>query len=138
MICIALTYTNLYINCIFFLLFIAQFTDFYYSTFDSDRSSLSGLYRNESMLTWEGSPIQGVSSIIEKLTSLPFQKVEHKVSSLDAQPGSPNGDIIVLITGLLVVDDSEQPLQFSQVFHLIPDNGSYYVFNDVFRLVYGS
>lgn len=25
------------------------------------------------------------------------------------------------------VDDSENPLQFSQVFHLIPDAGSYYV-----------
>jgi hypothetical protein len=25
------------------------------------------------------------------------------------------------------VDDSPNPLQFSQVFHLIPDGGSYYV-----------
>jgi len=56
------------------------------------------------------------------------------------------------------VDDSPNPLQFSQVFNLIPDGGSYYVcvhmhhlppheplliaakfsFNDVFRLNYGA
>ena len=36
--------------------------------------------------------------------------------------------LIVSVTGLLVVDDSPNPLQFSQVFHLIPDGGGYYVY----------
>ncbi|KAH9057532.1 nuclear transport factor 2 [Lactarius vividus] len=105
-----------------------QFTEFYYNTFDSNRANLAPLYRDTSMLTFEGTQIQGTSSIIEKLTSLPFAKVLHKVTTLDAQP----------VTGLLVVDDSPNPLQFSQVFQLIPDGGSYYVFNDVFRLNYGA
>lgn len=34
------------------------------------------------------------------------------------------------------VDDQEQPMSYSQVFQLLPADGSYYVFNDVFRLVY--
>lgn len=76
--------------------------------------------------------------IIEKLTSLPFQKVLHKVTTRDAQPSSPSvASLIVNVTGLLVIDDSPNPLQFSQVFHLIPEGGSYYVFNDIFRLNYG-
>jgi len=116
-----------------------QFTNFYYQTFDSDRSRLSSLYRDSSMLTFEGTPTQGVSGIIEKLTTLPFQKVQHKITTLDAQPSSPSiASLIVNVTGLLVVDDSPNPLQFSQVFHLIPDGGSYYVFNDMFRLNYGA
>jgi len=116
-----------------------QFTNFYYQTFDSDRSNLGPLYRDTSMLTFEGSPIQGVSAIIQKLTSLPFQKVQHKVTTLDAQPSSPSvASLIVNVTGLLVVDDSPNPLQFSQVFHLIPEGGSYYVLNDIFRLNYGA
>ncbi|KAN0115659.1 hypothetical protein V8E52_006778 [Russula decolorans] len=115
-----------------------QFTDFYYNTFDSDRSGLGALYRDTSMLTFEGTPIQGVKPIIEKLTSLPFQKVLHKVTTRDAQPSSPSvASLIVNVTGLLVIDDSPNPLQFSQVFHLIPEGGSYYVFNDIFRLNYG-
>jgi len=116
-----------------------QFTDFYYQTFDSDRSNLAPLYRDTSMLTFEGTPTQGVTAIIEKLTSLPFQKVQHKVTTRDTQPSSPSvASLIVNVTGLLVVDDSPNPLQFSQVFHLIPDGGSYYVFNDIFRLNYGA
>lgn len=73
-----------------------QFTDFYYTTFDNNRAGLQSLYvrapwacaidaidaylfvylglfgpltkRDGSMLSWEGSPIQGASLISEKLT----------------------------------------------------------------------
>lgn len=84
--------------------------------------------------------------------SLPFEKVQHKITTLDAQPSSPGvASMIVSVTGLLMVsrgllhirlctkrggplplcnqvDDSPNPLQFSQVFQLIPDGGSYYVY----------
>jgi len=116
----------------------SQFTTFYYSTFDSDRSNLGSLYKDVSMLTFEGTAIQGSTAIIEKLTSLPFGRVVHKVSTLDAQPSSQSiASLIVSVTGLLVVDDDPNPLQFSQVFNLMPDGSSYYVFNDIFRLNYG-
>ncbi|KAK7449832.1 Nuclear transport factor 2 [Stygiomarasmius scandens] len=115
-----------------------QFVNYYYSTFDSDRSQLGPLYRTESMLTWEGAPIQGVNAVLEKLVGLPFQKVVHKVETLDAQPSSPTvPSILVSVTGALKVDDGESELKFSQVFNLIPDGGSYYVQNDIFRLNYG-
>ena len=36
------------------------------------------------------------------------------------------------------VDEEQRPQNYTQVFQLLPDgSGSYYVFNDVFRLVYG-
>ncbi|KAF8955444.1 hypothetical protein BDZ97DRAFT_1674006, partial [Flammula alnicola] len=94
--------------------------------------------RDHSMLTFEGNPIQGAANIAEKLESLPFQKVQHKVTTLDVQPSSPTvASLLVSVTGLLLVDDGENPLNFSQVFQLIPEGGSYYVFNDIFRLNYG-
>uniref|UniRef100_A0A060T529 Nuclear transport factor 2 n=1 Tax=Blastobotrys adeninivorans TaxID=409370 RepID=A0A060T529_BLAAD len=114
-----------------------QFTNFYYETFDKDRSQLGNLYRDQSMLTFETSQVQGAKDIIEKLTSLPFQKVAHRISTLDAQPASPNGDVIVMVTGVLLIDEEQNPQRYSQVFHLMPDGGSYYVFNDIFRLVLG-
>ncbi|THG94774.1 hypothetical protein EW026_g6760 [Hermanssonia centrifuga] len=105
-----------------------QFTDFYYTTFDTNRAGLQNLYRASSMLSWEGTQILGAADISEKLTALPFEKVQHKVTTLDAQPSSPSvASLIVSVTGLLLVDDSPNPLQFSQVFQLIPDGGSYYV-----------
>lgn len=119
-----------------------QFVDFYYQTFSQDRAGLKALYvclllslsilnnflislisqREHSMLTWEGSPIQGATAITEKIQvccsptleraqlnlrlfqSLPFQKVQHKVTTLDAQPSSPSvASLLVSVTGLLVV-----------------------------------
>ncbi|KAK9446545.1 uncharacterized protein V1518DRAFT_144497 [Limtongia smithiae] len=114
-----------------------EFTKFYYAQFDSDRSQLGNLYREHSMLTFENSQCQGAKNIIEKLTSLPFAKVAHRVSTLDAQPSSPSqGSVIVMVTGELLVDEEQNPQRYSQVFHLMPESGSYYVFNDIFRLNY--
>ncbi|KAF8911183.1 hypothetical protein CPB84DRAFT_1763527 [Gymnopilus junonius] len=91
------------------------------------------------MLTFEGTPIQGAAAIVETrarivhatelLTpqSLPFQKVQHKVTTLDAQPSSPSvASLLVSVTGF-----------WPQVFQLIPEGGTYYVYNDIFRLNYG-
>lgn len=88
------------------------------------------------MLTFESSQVQGARSIIEKLTSLPFQKLQHRISTLDAQPASENGDVLVMVTGELLIDEEQNAQRYSQVFHLIPDSGSYYVLNDIFRLNY--
>jgi len=115
-----------------------QFTEFYYHMFDENRANLLPLYRDHSMLTWENTQIQGAKNIIEKLATLPFGKVVHKVQTTDVQPSNPEvPSLMVLVTGLLVVDDSPNALQFSQTFQLIPDSGSYYVLNDIFRLNYG-
>lgn len=89
------------------------------------------------MLTWEANQILGVNSILEKLEGLPFQKVVHKTDTIDAQPSSASvASLMVLVTGQLLVDDSPNPIPFSQVFQLMPEGGSYYVQNDVFRYVY--
>ncbi|ORY62491.1 uncharacterized protein BCR38DRAFT_438839 [Pseudomassariella vexata] len=113
-----------------------QFVTFYYSQFDQDRKALSALYRDGSMLTFESSAVLGVNSIVEKLSGLPFEKVKHQVATLDAQP-SVNGGVLVLVTGQLLVDEEQRPMNYTQTFHLVAEGGSYYVFNDIFKLVYG-
>ncbi|EXJ84461.1 hypothetical protein A1O3_05129, partial [Capronia epimyces CBS 606.96] len=91
------------------------------------------IQRPNSMLTFEKDPFQGTQSILEKLTNLPFQKVQHRVDTADAQPSNETGGILVMVTGALMVDDQPQPMSYVQVFNLLPDAGSYYVQNDVFR-----
>ncbi|KAG5513294.1 hypothetical protein PMAC_001357 [Pneumocystis sp. 'macacae'] len=114
----------------------AQFTDFYYKNFDTDRSQLAPLYRSHSMLTFESSQIQGVDKIIQKLMELPFSKVQHRISTLDVQPSLSGGSVIVMVTGDLLVDEEQNPQRYSQTFHLIPDGNTFYVLNDIFRLNY--
>ena len=74
------------------------------------------------MLTFETAAIQGVTGIIEKLVvcilshrnthiltdsyelqSLPFDKIKHQISTLDAQPSNEAGGILVMVTGALLV-----------------------------------
>ncbi|KAK1725250.1 uncharacterized protein BDZ83DRAFT_308443 [Colletotrichum acutatum] len=111
-----------------------QFIEFYYNQFDSDRKGLASLYREQSMLTFESASSLGVNSIVEKLTSLPFEKVKHQVTTLDSQP-TTDGGIIILVTGQLL-----RPMNYTQAFQLLrdPASGSYFVFNDIFKLVYGA
>ncbi|RMD43631.1 hypothetical protein DV735_g1497, partial [Chaetothyriales sp. CBS 134920] len=114
------------------------FVEFYYKTFDSDRSQLGALYKDTSMLTFESSSTLGTLAIVEKLTGLPFQKVQHRVDTFDAQPSNTDGGILVLVTGALMVDDQPQPMNYTQVFNLLPSASSYFVQNDVFKLIYAA
>mmetsp|Transcript_11357 Transcript_11357/g.19432 ORF Transcript_11357/g.19432 Transcript_11357/m.19432 type:complete len:132 (+) Transcript_11357:1132-1527(+) len=118
------------------------FVAHYYQNFDANRAGLAPLYRDNSMLTFEGEPFMGAINVINKLTSLGFQKVAHQIITCDCQPilaSQPNG-IVVFVSGNLMVDDSPNPMKFSQTFVLMPDPSnpaSYYVHNDLFRLNYG-
>jgi len=43
----------------------------------------------------------------------------------------------VQVTGALLVDEEQRPMNYAQTFQLLPDGqGSYFVFNDIFRLIY--
>ncbi|CAF2045178.1 hypothetical protein BRARA_I02990 [Brassica rapa] len=113
------------------------FVEHYYSTFDNNRVGLGGLYQEASMLTFEGQKIQGVQSIVAKLTSLPFQQCKHNISTVDCQPSGPASGMLVFVSGNLQLAGEEHALKFSQMFHLMPTpQGSFYVFNDIFRLNY--
>jgi len=114
-----------------------QFVEYYYKTFDESRAQLGPLYRDDSMLSFEASPSLGTAAIVEKLKNLPFEQVKHQVATIDAQPSNPSGGIMVVVSGALLVEAEQRPMSYTQTFQLLPDgSGSYYVFNDVFRLVY--
>ena len=78
------------------------FTDHYYPTFDQNRSALAGLYSDQSVMTFEGQKSQGAQAIVTKLTGLPFQRCQHKITSLDSH-AVPSGGVLVFVTGQLLV-----------------------------------
>ncbi|OZJ03981.1 hypothetical protein BZG36_04047, partial [Bifiguratus adelaidae] len=107
-------------------------------TFATNKQGLAPLYKEHSMMSFEGQQFQGSQAIMEKLTNLPFQKVQHKIASCDAQPSNPQvASLLVVVTGQLLIDEETNPMHFSQTFQLIPEGSSYWVYNDVFRLNYG-
>mmetsp|Transcript_109177 Transcript_109177/g.260504 ORF Transcript_109177/g.260504 Transcript_109177/m.260504 type:complete len:123 (-) Transcript_109177:47-415(-) len=114
-----------------------QFCQHYYATFDSNRAGLHPLYSGQSMLTFEGEQFQGADSIVQKIMSLPFTKVQHQIVKCDCQP-TPNDGVVIFVTGNLLVDDNANPLKFAQIFQLLKGpTGNYYCHNDMFRLNIG-
>ncbi|KAF2552772.1 hypothetical protein F2Q68_00035077 [Brassica cretica] len=70
------------------------------------------------MLTFEGQKIQGVQSIVAKLTSLPFQQCKHNISTVDCQPSGPASGMLVFVSGNLQLAGEEHALKFSQAFRV--------------------
>ncbi|GJZ17269.1 DNA helicase [Tanacetum coccineum] len=91
------------------------FVDHYYSTFDTNRASLSSLYQDSSMLTFEGEKIKGAVNIVNKLTSLPFQQCKHNITTVDCQPSGPAGGMLVFVSGTMQLAGEEHLLKFSQI-----------------------
>ena len=90
-------------SCLFTSLLLPQaFTDHYYPTFDTNRAALSSLYSEQSALVFEGLKSQGTQAIMAKLTGLPFQRCQHKITSTDAH-AVPGGGVLVFVTGQLLV-----------------------------------
>lgn len=54
------------------------------------------------MLTWEGDKRQGTVAIMEKLSSLQFQQVQHQIGVVDCQPSVNNGVLVVVLGQLRV------------------------------------
>ncbi|ELR17780.1 nuclear transport factor 2, putative [Acanthamoeba castellanii str. Neff] len=109
------------------------FANHYYNIFDTDRKNLASLYQDHSMLTFENDKIQGKNNIVNKLL-----QIKHAITTIDAQP-TAGGGILVFVCGNLAIDNSNQPLKFSQVFSLMPiqgQQGGFFVLNDLFRLNY--
>ncbi|KAF9590828.1 hypothetical protein IFM89_038700 [Coptis chinensis] len=91
------------------------FVDHYYLLFDTSRPSLSSLYQPTSMLTFEGQKVQGGDDIANKLNQLPFEHCKHFITTIDCQPSSVTGGILVFVSGNLQLAGEEHHLKFSQV-----------------------
>ncbi|KAM9097769.1 nuclear transport factor 2-like isoform 1-T7 [Sarcophilus harrisii] len=115
----------------------ASFVHLYYRHFDADRVQLSALYAlhiqtEASCLSWEGEQFQGKSAIMEKMLNLPFQKIQHSITSQDHQP-APDNCILSMVVGQLKVDE-EPVMGFHQLFILKNMNDKWICTNDIFRL----
>ncbi|KAM4017817.1 nuclear transport factor 2 isoform 1-T2 [Anomaloglossus baeobatrachus] len=109
-----------------------SFVQHYYRLFDTDRAQLKSIYTDSSCLTWEGQQYQGKDAIIEKLSMLPFQKIQHNITSQDHQP-TPDNCIISMVVGQLKADD-DQVIGFHQMFLLKNVQDVWVCTNDMFRL----
>ncbi|XP_065174209.1 probable nuclear transport factor 2 isoform X2 [Atheta coriaria] len=113
-----------------------NFVQAYYSMFDdpTQRVNLVNMYNVESsFMTFEGTQVQGSVKIMEKLTSLSFQKINRIITAVDSQP-MYDGGVLINVLGRLQTDE-DIPHAYVQTFVLSPIAGSFFVQHDTFRLV---
>merc|ERR1719215_254242 len=111
------------------------FVEQYYKIFDSDRKALAGIYRDSSLMAFEGNPVvTGPKAIVERLAVLPATR--HAIETLDSQPVQDKVTL-VMVTGKIQLEGQDNALMFAQLFQIVVDASGPYVANDVFRLNYG-
>ncbi|XP_055912879.1 probable nuclear transport factor 2 isoform X2 [Eupeodes corollae] len=111
------------------------FVQQYYALFDDplQRANVVNFYSaTDSFMTFEGLQIQGAPKIMEKLSSLTFQKIKRVITAVDSQPMF-DGGVLINVLGRLQTDD-DQPHAYIQTFVLKPIANSFFVQHDVFRL----
>ncbi|KAI5119101.1 hypothetical protein M0805_004871 [Coniferiporia weirii] len=115
-----------------------QFVDYYYGMFVGNRPGLGPLYREVSTFSCNSASVAGVGPILEKLASLPRVKYDQGGMQMSAQRSSPvSSSLLVSVIGYLTIDEDTNKVPFSQVFHLVPDETGYYVYNDILHLILG-
>ncbi|XP_051992641.1 nuclear transport factor 2-like isoform X2 [Xyrauchen texanus] len=85
------------------------FVQHYYQQFDLDRMKLADLYTDASCLTWEGEGFQGKTAIMNKLNTLPFQTILHKITAQDHHP-TPDSCVMSMVMGQLKKKESHTHL----------------------------
>ncbi|KAJ7991382.1 hypothetical protein DPEC_G00283230 [Dallia pectoralis] len=101
-------------------------------TWQANPTKLADLYTDASCLTWEGVGFQGNKAIMEKITSLPFQAIQHSITAQDHQP-TPDSCVMSMVMGQLKAD-ADQVMGFQQTFLLKNVDNKWICTNDMFRL----
>ncbi|KAI2636748.1 hypothetical protein GGS21DRAFT_489508 [Xylaria nigripes] len=115
----------------------SQFAAKYYQDFQADRSAfVQYFYREHSTLTFESNTLQGISAIGTKWTEEFLKTAKHQITTTNAQR-VPGGYVLVLVTGLMQLTESDAPMNYTQSFLISMDEKGVYCNNDIFKLVYG-
>uniref|UniRef100_A0A8C5RJ57 Nuclear transport factor 2 n=1 Tax=Laticauda laticaudata TaxID=8630 RepID=A0A8C5RJ57_LATLA len=103
-----------------------SFVQLYYQQFDTNREQLGALYVCISLLS--DYPVDAINGLL----MLPFQKIQHNITSQDHQP-APDNCILSMVVGQLKVDN-DPIMGFHQMFVLKNMNDKWVCSNDIFRL----
>lgn len=115
------------------------FVQKYYNHLYESPAQVHRFYLEDSVLGRPGSDgemvsVNSLKAINEQIMAFDYENTKIQILTADSQASYKNG-VVTLVTGLLTVKDGER-MRFSQSFFLVPQKGSYFVLNDVFRYVY--
>ncbi|XP_010523494.1 PREDICTED: ras GTPase-activating protein-binding protein 2-like [Tarenaya hassleriana] len=114
------------------------FVQKYYNHLYESPAQVHRFYLEDSVLGRPGPDgemvsVKSLKAINDQLMSFDYQNSKIQILTADSQASYKDG-VVTLVTGLITGRDGEG-MRFSQSFFLVPQKGSYFVLNDVFRYV---
>ncbi|KAJ4868324.1 Nuclear transport factor 2 (NTF2) family protein with RNA binding (RRM-RBD-RNP motifs) domain [Raphanus sativus] len=114
------------------------FVQKYYNHLYESPAQVHRFYLEDSVLGRPGSDgemvsVSSLKAINEQIMAFDYENTKIQILTADSQASYKSG-VVTLVTGLLTVKDGGR-MRFSQSFFLVPQKGSYFVLNDVFRYV---
>lgn len=106
----------------------------YYPLYGANRASVAGVYRENSLMTYQGRQLQGVTNIMTFFAeNVTFNAANFQAEDVDCHPTQGNG-VLVVVNGLVAVEGETRPIRFNDTFILATDAaGAWYVSNQIFR-----
>ncbi|KAL3728566.1 hypothetical protein ACJRO7_033199 [Eucalyptus globulus] len=80
---------------------VDQFLKLYYEMLVAKPVDLGKLYREGSRLNFEGEKIRGRESILAQLTSHPFSRCKHSITTVDHNASDNDGGLLEFVNGVL-------------------------------------
>ncbi|KAI6692102.1 hypothetical protein NL676_019812 [Syzygium grande] len=91
-----------------------RFLENYYGTFGANWADLASLYREESVMIFEGRTLHGKEAILAELTSL--QQCRQQIVNFACHPAHPgSGDLVATVSGNIWLDGKQDARLFGQV-----------------------
>uniref|UniRef100_M4E8L6 NTF2 domain-containing protein n=1 Tax=Brassica campestris TaxID=3711 RepID=M4E8L6_BRACM len=114
------------------------FVQKYYTHLYEKPAEVYRFYLEESVLGRPGLDgemvsVKSLKAINDQIMSVDYQNSKIQILTADSQ-ASLKSAVVTLVAGLVIGKDGERK-SFTQSFFLVPQNGSYFVLNDVFRYV---
>ncbi|KAF8117598.1 hypothetical protein N665_0009s0117 [Sinapis alba] len=114
------------------------FVQKYYNHLYEKPAEVYRFYLEESVLGRPGLDgdmvsVKSLKAINDQIMSVDYQNSKIQILTADSQASLKNA-VVTLVAGLVIGKDGERK-SFTQSFFLVPQNGSYFVLNDVFRYV---
>ncbi|MDX3103437.1 ketosteroid isomerase family protein [Nonomuraea angiospora] len=109
-----------------------EFIDSYYDVFKTARANIGSMYRENSVLNYDGDEAVGPAAIVDALADV--ANWDYASRLVDIMPQA-DGTAVVLVTGALTLPSWDGAVSaFAETFVLMQDDdGSYYADYDTFR-----
>jgi len=111
------------------------FCNYYYDLFDNNFPDLSGLFKNDCMITYLDEEMSGFNEYFSKIKQYNIYNFTHHEINVNSQPVGSSG-LLITTTGTISINNSIFRNKFSETILLVRDDqNNFFIHHYMFRLI---